>query len=39
MDVFQCEICDQWTEPEYCEVCDTRNKCAYCELCRMECEA
>ena len=38
MTVFECELCDHWTQAEYCEVCDTKNKCSYCDNCRMECE-
>jgi hypothetical protein len=38
MSIFQCELCDHWTEAEYCQVCDTKNNCGYCDNCRMECE-
>ena len=38
MTISQCEMCDQWTQPDYCQICDTKNNCAYCDNCRMECE-
>ena len=36
-DIFNCELCDAWSTPDYCEVCE-KSKCAYCGNCLEECK-